>query len=488
MRTGSNVGNYNNRVSVVIITNGRVLGLMKTLDALCHQTFRDFEVCVVCGPFGDGTEEFIRERAVRFGIKWSLCDRANISEARNLGVKLAAGDLVAFIDDDAIPEPVWLQQLTAAFDCNSVAGASGLVIAPNGRDYQFRYSLCDRSGDATYDLSAPADEYAFPFSHRFPHAMGTNCMFRRAAIVSIGGFDEEFDYYLDEADLCCRLIDAGLGFKQLGNAPVHHKYLPSVVRDRTRKEVSYYSTIKNRIYFPLVNGRSHLSINEILSSVLAFIAERRRRLRQGVPELSDVDGAASTFEREVERAWDVGLSRGLSRERRLPAKGFFDNPAPFRTYQPGATGNVINHVVIVLPNHDMFSELFVDAQIEARDKAQSGHCVRVIAVCNADDPEAEGVDILDGIWFHRVLPRRETSWRISGADQDDALASQALAVQSEISRIQALQSVDIVEDWSVSRLSVVGLHNNDGAKLLPPAGALVRVRSNCLRDGSSSGQ
>jgi GT2 family glycosyltransferase len=39
--------------------------------------------------------------------------------------------------------------------------------------------------------------------------MGTNCSFRRGALLEVGGFDEEYEYYLEETDLCCRLVDRG---------------------------------------------------------------------------------------------------------------------------------------------------------------------------------------------------------------------------------------------------------------------------------------
>ncbi|MDQ1833898.1 glycosyltransferase family 2 protein [Massilia scottii] len=48
-------------------------------------------------------------------IRTARCDVANLSVSRNIGICMAAGDVVAFIDDDAIPEPEWLTELAAAY-------------------------------------------------------------------------------------------------------------------------------------------------------------------------------------------------------------------------------------------------------------------------------------------------------------------------------------------------------------------------------------
>src|SRR4051812_13033994 len=116
------------KVSVVICTYNRAAGLRQTLKALRYQTHRDFEVVVVAGPSTDDTASVLAE--FDGAIRTASCPVRNASRSRNLGIAATAGEVVAFIDDDAIPEPAWLADLVAAYDDDRVAGAGGLVYDP----------------------------------------------------------------------------------------------------------------------------------------------------------------------------------------------------------------------------------------------------------------------------------------------------------------------------------------------------------------------
>jgi glycosyltransferase involved in cell wall biosynthesis len=71
-------------------------------------------VIVVEGPSTDGTAE--RLAALDGAIRRVDNPERNLSRSRNLGIEAAAGDVVAFLDDDAVPEPRWLEDLVAAFE------------------------------------------------------------------------------------------------------------------------------------------------------------------------------------------------------------------------------------------------------------------------------------------------------------------------------------------------------------------------------------
>ena len=71
-------------------------------------------------------------KSTRGRIKVGQCPEVNISKSRNMGIALAAGEIIAFIDDDAVPEPDWLDDLAAEYD-DSIVGAVGGKVDPPQR-------------------------------------------------------------------------------------------------------------------------------------------------------------------------------------------------------------------------------------------------------------------------------------------------------------------------------------------------------------------
>ena len=193
------------RVSVVINTLNRAPYLRRLLGSLSHLDYPSFEVVVVNGPSTDGTEALLAEFEGR--IKVAGCPEANLSRSRNIGIAAAAGDIVAFIDDDALPgSPEWLTDLVAALVRSPrAAGSGGPVLQGDAERHEF-------DGGATSDYGFQAFNrtqlralgVALDGKRWVRRVPGGNCAFRHDVLLEIGGFDEAIPYYLDEADVCLR--------------------------------------------------------------------------------------------------------------------------------------------------------------------------------------------------------------------------------------------------------------------------------------------
>jgi glycosyltransferase involved in cell wall biosynthesis len=432
--------------SIVINTYNRADSLAQTIRSLLQQQYSSFEIVIVNGPSTDRTQEVFSQFSD--SIKVVECSERNLSVSRNIGIAASAGDIVAFIDDDALAEPEWLAQLAQGYDDEKIGATGGKVYDPSGYNLQYQYCTADRMGNAQWQLAEPNPELNFPGSFRFPYLQGTNTSFRRSSLLEIGGFDEEYEFYLDETDVCLRMIDAGYIVRQLPDAYVHHKFMPSHIRDQNRITRYRYPVVKNKIYFALKNARGECSIEQILEDALKFTEMQRQDVEFHITGKRLRESARETLSEEIEKAWEDGLLRGLQQKRNLLTQTTLTRYAlPFknaltstkielqkkrksivlvsRDYPPGQAGGIATF------NRDMAAAL-----------AAEGHAVHVIA----EGHDFNRVDFEQGVWVHRLLMR---SIELSKEAKRRLIPSHiwswsALALE-ETRRIAGHHPVDIVE-------------------------------------------
>ena len=129
-------------VSIVVVSRGRPEALHRCLLGISQLFYHPFEVVVVADAQGcAAASQYARH------IKLVTFDQANISAARNVGLDHAGGQIVAFIDDDAVPEPSWLDHLIAPFSRTSVDAAGGWVRGRNGISFQNQSRSVDPNGN-----------------------------------------------------------------------------------------------------------------------------------------------------------------------------------------------------------------------------------------------------------------------------------------------------------------------------------------------------
>lgn len=318
-------------VSVIINTLDRADWLRRLLPALDGLDYPAFEVIVVNGPSRDDTETLLDGFGGR--IKRARCPAANLSRSRNIGIAVAAGDVIVFIDDDALPaDPRWLRFLVAPFLEDATLGAVGGPVLRGDEDsWEFQgrvasdYGLFREPFEAEV-LGVVAD------GHRWVrYTQGNNCAFRRDALVAIGGFDEVFTYYLDEVDACLRLARSGRPIGLAPRAIVRH-YSASAAYRKSWHDRNWDVMARSDAYFCLKNGadpfrarlRSTLSLMYEKWPYQAIVTYHRQ-------------GAYGPRRRAyyLARWWRgtvSGLWLGLTRRRRTPLRAA-DVPPPFVAYR-----------------------------------------------------------------------------------------------------------------------------------------------------------
>jgi len=107
------------RISVVVATRNRASLLAKALAGLEAQQFpmEDFEVVVVDnGSTDDTCDRVSAHMGAVTNVRYMFEPTVGLSVARNTGCRVARGEWVAFLDDDAVPQSNWLTRIVAAFD------------------------------------------------------------------------------------------------------------------------------------------------------------------------------------------------------------------------------------------------------------------------------------------------------------------------------------------------------------------------------------
>jgi GT2 family glycosyltransferase len=209
---------------VIVCTYNGSKTIRDCMEGLLSLDYPDFEVIVVDDGSTDGSGDIARQ----YGFKVISTKNHGLSSARNTGMRAASGDIVAYLDDDAYPDPDWLTYLAAGFINSRHAAFGGPNIPPPG-DGRIAECVANAPGGPVHVLVS--DQEA-------EHIPGCNIAFRKAALQEIGGFDPRFRAAGDDVDVCWRLQDRGytLGFSPAAMVWHHRR---NSVRAYWKQQVGY---------------------------------------------------------------------------------------------------------------------------------------------------------------------------------------------------------------------------------------------------------
>ena len=293
-------------VSVVVVSQGRPAALTRCLTGLSRLSYPTFEIVVVADAPG---LHAVEAQPDLFGrVKTRAFDGANLSAARNEGIAAAAGEVVAFISDHAVPEPLWLWHLAATFRDPRAAAATGYVLGPNGIDPEWTGQSVT-AGHETEPLEmeddAPALFTAEPGLAIWTHP--ANMAVRRDVLERLGGFDPAFTSTLGEVDLNLRLAAESGSTALVPLAQVHRGAAPPA-RRRTERLTEAGASL-------MILLRKHETAEDIPASA----AGARTRARRGL----EADLVAGRIEpRDMARlmaSFEDGLRQGEAAETKAPA-------------------------------------------------------------------------------------------------------------------------------------------------------------------------
>jgi glycosyltransferase involved in cell wall biosynthesis len=249
-------------VAVCAYTTRRWADLGAALDSLRHQQHPPEEVLLVVDHC---PELAVRAELARPDVRVIANQEARgLSGARNTAVAHAHGEVIAFLDDDAVAEPDWTGRLLAGYRDPAVLGVGGLVRPrwEGGRPAWFPPEFDWVVGCSYRGLP----EHAAPVRN----FIGANMSFRRAELVAAGGFRSELGRVgnrplgCEETELCLRLSAAhpGRELRYDPAAAVRHHVPP------TRARWGYF---RARCY---AEGRSKATVARFAGADRALASER----------------------------------------------------------------------------------------------------------------------------------------------------------------------------------------------------------------------
>ena len=175
--------------TVVVCTRDRTEQLRRCLDSLVAAGVTDGEVIVVDnGPADDATMHL----AEQYPVTYVRTERGGLNYARDVGARLASGEIVIFTDDDVVVDRTWIPALLAGFAGSRVGAVTGpgvpLVLATEAQELFERYCSFGRG----YERKE-FDYTNLPPSAAGKVGSGLNMAIRRDLILSLGLFDAELD-------------------------------------------------------------------------------------------------------------------------------------------------------------------------------------------------------------------------------------------------------------------------------------------------------
>jgi len=212
------------RISIVVCTYNGARTLRDCLEGIGEIEYPNFETIVV----DDGSTDATARIAAEYDVRLIRTENRGLSAARNTGWEVATGEIVAYVDDDARPDPHWLRSLAWTFQTTDHMAVGGPNIAPAG-DGWIAECVAHAPGGPMHVLVSDTEA---------EHIPGCNMAFRKHALAAIGGFDAQFRTAGDDVDVCWRLRDRGwtLGFNP-GAMVWHHRR--NSVRTYWRQQLGY---------------------------------------------------------------------------------------------------------------------------------------------------------------------------------------------------------------------------------------------------------
>lgn len=240
-------------LSVIICTYNRERYLYNVLRSIAAGGYNDYEIVLVNNNSTDGTETECRrfqEDYPQVAFRYCVEEQQGLSYARNRGIQESRGDILVYVDDDALVNPEYLQTYATFFERHPEAVAAGGPILPQydgceEPDWMSHYTRQLVTGK----LDLGSREREFP-GGAFPG--GGNAAYRKAVFDEVGLFNVELGRKgnsligAEEKDLFDKMTSRGMKFYYLPTAILYHLIPPKKLTKEYFERLTYGIGVSER--------------------------------------------------------------------------------------------------------------------------------------------------------------------------------------------------------------------------------------------------
>ncbi|WP_287583771.1 glycosyltransferase family 2 protein [Candidatus Borrarchaeum sp.] len=245
----SEITTQNELVSIVVPVYNVEETIRDCIESLLNLDYENKEIVVINDGSIDDTRKILSEYPITI---YNCISRGGAPKARNIGVKLAKGSIIAFTDGDVKVAKDWLKQLIKHFSSPTVGGVGGIVETWNS----------DKSIPRCigYDVQKRMSQY-----NKSVESLATwNCAYRKNLIEKVGKF-REYLVVADDIDLSYRIRKLGYEIIFVPKAKVWHKHRTSLWA--FFKQQFWYGVSRTFLYYihpEGIKGESYVNLHLIL--------------------------------------------------------------------------------------------------------------------------------------------------------------------------------------------------------------------------------
>lgn len=267
--------------SIIIVTWNGLHHLKTFLPSVCDTKYDSYEIIIADNASTDGTIHWVRThfpecKVVTFDHNYGYCG------GNNRAVPYAEGDVLLFLNNDVRVDPLWLEELNGSFQDPETTIVQPKILS-HARPDEFEYA--GAAGGMIDWLGYPfcrgrIFEHVEPDNGQYDEASifwasGAALAIRKQNFIDLGGFDEDFEFHMEEIDLCWRAWNEGCKVRYQPKSKIYHLGGGSMPMGSARK---VYYNYRNSLLMLTKSLNSHVILKLFFRIILDGISGIRSLL------------------------------------------------------------------------------------------------------------------------------------------------------------------------------------------------------------------